>query len=127
MISEAAETKISESTFSHPCSKFLATAKVDLAHYDSFRGGGSHSQSLIFSILILKPPAIMPEYQRFILGMSCIADCIKLNRLSFLRILSAKLMDDLANISLKNENKTVENMFAPGRICRKRSTNSYYG
>ena len=26
----------------HPCSKFLATAKVGLAHYDSFRGGGSH-------------------------------------------------------------------------------------
>ena len=34
--------KISKSTFSHPCSKFLATAKVGLAHYDSFRGGGSH-------------------------------------------------------------------------------------
>ena len=34
-------TKISQSTFSHPCSKFLATAKVDLANYDSFRGGGS--------------------------------------------------------------------------------------
>ena len=31
----------SKSTFSHPCSKFLATAKVGLAHYDSFRGGGS--------------------------------------------------------------------------------------
>ena len=26
----------------HLCSKFLATAKVGLAHYDSFRGGGLH-------------------------------------------------------------------------------------
>ena len=35
-------TKISKSTFSHPHSKLLATAKVGLAHYDSFRGGVSH-------------------------------------------------------------------------------------
>ena len=41
MISEAVTTKISKSTFSHPCSKFLATAKVAMAHYHSFRGGGS--------------------------------------------------------------------------------------
>ena len=34
--------KISKSTFSHPRSNFLATAKVGLAHYDSFRGGESH-------------------------------------------------------------------------------------
>ena len=32
----------SKSTFSHLCSKFLATAKVGLAHYDSFHGGRSH-------------------------------------------------------------------------------------
>ena len=32
------------STFSHPCSKFRAAAKARLAHYDSFRGGGSHIQ-----------------------------------------------------------------------------------
>ena len=42
MISEAVTTKISESTSSHRCSKFLATAKVGLAHCDSFHGGGSH-------------------------------------------------------------------------------------
>ena len=42
MISKAVTTKLSKSTFSHPFSKFLATAKVGLAHYDSFSGGGSH-------------------------------------------------------------------------------------
>ena len=41
MISLAVSTKISKSTFSHPFSKFLATAKVGLAHDDSFRGAGS--------------------------------------------------------------------------------------
>ena len=33
-------TRAVTSTFSHPCSKFLATANVGLAHYDSFSGGG---------------------------------------------------------------------------------------
>ena len=33
---------MSKSIFSHPCNKFLATAKVGLAHYHSFRGGGSY-------------------------------------------------------------------------------------
>ena len=42
MISKVVTTKISHSTFSHPYSKFLATAKVGLAYYGSFRGGGSH-------------------------------------------------------------------------------------
>ena len=49
MISEAVTTKISKSTFSHPCSKFLATAKVGLAHYDSFCGGGSHIWPPLFT------------------------------------------------------------------------------
>ena len=48
MISEEVTTKISKSTFSHPCSKFLATAKVGLAHYDSFRGGGSYIRCTLF-------------------------------------------------------------------------------
>ena len=38
MISEAVTTQISKLTFSHSCSKFLAIAKVGLAHYDSFLG-----------------------------------------------------------------------------------------
>ena len=38
---KAVTTKISKSTFSHPCSKFLATAKVGSAQYDSLRDGGS--------------------------------------------------------------------------------------
>ena len=42
MISETVTTKISKSTCLHPCSKVLATAEVGLAHYDSFRGRGSH-------------------------------------------------------------------------------------
>ena len=42
MISEIVATQISKPTFSHPCSKFLATAKAGLTHYDSFRDGGSH-------------------------------------------------------------------------------------
>ena len=35
-----------KSTFSHPCSKFLATAKVGLAHYDSFHGGESQMENV---------------------------------------------------------------------------------
>ena len=42
MISEAVTTKFSKSIFSRPCSKFLVTAKVGLAHYDSLCGGGSY-------------------------------------------------------------------------------------
>ena len=41
VITYAVTTKISKSTFSHTCSKFLVNAKVDLSHYNSFRGGGS--------------------------------------------------------------------------------------
>ena len=41
MTSKAVTTKILKSTFSHLGSKFLATAKAGLAHYDSFRGGWS--------------------------------------------------------------------------------------
>ena len=51
MISKAVTTKISKSTFSHPCSKFLAAAKVGLVHYDSFRGGGSHISAYVLSLI----------------------------------------------------------------------------
>ena len=39
--------------FHTPCSKFLATAKVGLADYDSFRGGGSHICHFLFLSLPL--------------------------------------------------------------------------
>ena len=36
-----------------PCSKFLAAAKVGLAHYDSFRGGGSQLWVPYLAILLI--------------------------------------------------------------------------
>ena len=38
-----------------PCSKFLATAKMGLAHYDSFCGGGSH---LCGDIIMYRQPEV---------------------------------------------------------------------
>ena len=51
MISKAVTTQISKWTFSHPCGKFLVTAKVGLAHDDSFCGGGSHLIKMIIMII----------------------------------------------------------------------------
>ena len=49
--------QIPQSIASHPCSKFLATAKVGLAHCYSFRGGGSHlslnNPSFLLLLLLL--------------------------------------------------------------------------
>ena len=36
-----------------PLQQFLATAKVGLAHYDSFRGGGSHFKKRLMELVLL--------------------------------------------------------------------------